>query len=904
MIKLFSEKVNATSTNSDHNILQVESYEEAFFDVYEFELNGQQYIRESIGKVGDNPIISVPIVENGNEYELPFVLMQGPQKVSFKKEEHPQTLVERVIKQSNIKDGSVVNVNYTAPKEELFAEFKKEREESLKDLRAQNAKTLAEVERLRDSILIDNRSDVFKLRTIEQEKLDKYIADKLTDITITNEVLAEKIERDVDLTLEASYSDIVGKIIEARNELKQRRIENVKLVGELTNLERAHIDLQDTVSSNQRSIDKSEKAVNKALSRLGQTNKNLEESKKEFDTIKHALFDSIENAGKKVEEIYAEKANQVGRSAFENIRKSEIIAAVKDSKVQILSELKNTKDLKKQVEQLIQEGINDVQYDPEEGNKKFQQEIRKNISKQFSNEMMSVKRMIEYSAGGGTNAVQYANGGTMNGDLNVTGNILSGGVNLYSIFGAGGGGGRSSVLSQGLGIQDFTYEGLSAVTVGVSQSILSGGSSTAQGQFTLSGAGGTGYNTTIDLGLQRGDSPTFNGLSALSIAGDAVNTTTLSSTGTIFTTGNILSAGVNIDQLFGSGGGGGGSDISGLSGSWQSAYTTMTAASGNWEGTYSTMAANSANWNGAYSTVFANSATWSPAFSSTLASNIAMTEDVGGLVTGTTVAALTGQTFSQIFDTLLFPTVNPVVGSNNSYSLGDNISNLRTIGGVVSQITLNSSASLGTIRLNGVTQGDYAGGMTGITITGPGGPYTPLISGTSIANVAVTNHTVTEGTNSWSGTVTFGQGPMPLDSAGNDFPGIRFAGGTRSNSTSFEGVYPIRLGASTGSGDFTSRSLISHGSNNIECSQDYSETVSIRHRIAIPDAMIDAQTVGWQQYNALTESYSDIAASNFAVTSISVTIEGNSVGYKLYTKTGAPGGGDVSGNPLYRIKFS
>ena len=218
----------------------------------------------------------------------------------------------------------------------------------------------------------------------------------------------------------------------------------------------------------------------------------------------------------------------------------------------------------------------------------------------------------------------------------------------------------------------------------------------------------------------------------------------------------------------------------------------MTAASGNWEGTYSTMAANSANWNGAYSTVFANSATWSPAFSSTLASNIAMTEDVGGLVTGTTVAALTGQTFSQIFDTLLFPTVNPVVGYNNSYSLGDNISNLRTIGGVVSQITLNSSANLGIIRLNGVTQGDYAGGMTGITITGPGGPYTPLISGTSIANVAVTNHTVTEGTNSWSGTVTFGQGPMPLDSAGNDFPGIRFAGGTRSNSTSFEGVYPIR----------------------------------------------------------------------------------------------------------------
>jgi len=899
MIKLFSEKVNATLTNSDHNILQVESYEEAFFDVYEFELNGQQYIRESIGKVGDDPVISVPIVESGNEYELPFVLKQGPQKVSFNKEN--STLIEKVIEQpkfkeveqaikENVEIGKAVNINYSVPKEELFADFKKEREESLKDLRKQNAKTLAEVERLRDSILVENRSDVFKLRTIEQEKLDKYIAKQLTDISRTNEILAEKIEKDVDLTLEASYSDVVSKIIDARSELKQRRIENVKLVGELTTLERAHIELQDTVSSNQSSIEKSEKAVNKALSRLGQTNKSLEESKKEFDSIKHALFDSIEKAGKKVEEVYAEKANEVGRSAFANIRKSEIIAAVKDSKAQILTELKNTKNLKNQVDQLIQEGIDDAQYNPEEGNKEFQKEIRKNISKQFSNEMMNIKRMIEYGAGGGTNAVQYANGGTMNGDLNVTGNILSGGVNLYSIFGAGGGGGRSSVLSQGLGIQDFTYEGLSAVTVGVSQSILSGGSSTAQGQFTLSGAGGAGYATKIDLGLTKGDSPTFLSLSGLTIKSDAITSTSLSSTGNITTTGSIISAGVNIDQLFGSGGGGGGgSDISGLSGSWQSTYTTMTAASGNWEGTYST--------------VFANSATWSPAFSSTLASNIAMTEDIGGLATGTTVAALTGQTFSQIFDTLLFPTVNPVVGSNNSYSLGDNVSNLQTIGDVIN-ITLNSSGSLGTITLNGATQGDYAGGMTGITITGPGGPYTPLISGTSIANASVTNHTVTEGSNSWSGTLNFGQGPMPLDSAGNNFPGIRFAGGTKANSTSFEGVYPIRLGASSGSGNFTSRSLTSHSSNNIECSQDYSETVSLRHRIAIPDAMIDAQTVGWQQYNALTESYSDIAASNFAVTSISVTIEGNSVGYKLYTKTGAPGGGDVSGNPLYRIKFS
>ena len=154
--------------------------------------------------------------------------------------------------------------------------------------------------------------------------------------------------------------------------------------------------------------------------------------------------------------------------------------------------------------------------------------------------------------------------------------ILSAGKDLNEIFQTIGSDARGAVLSEGIGIQDFTYEGLSAQSVAVSQSILSGGASHTQGTLTLSGAGGAGYNTTIDLGLQRGDSPTFNGLSALSIASDSVTTTTLSSTGSvsgeganftslsstgnIATTDNIVSAGVNIDQLFGTSGGAGSVD--------------------------------------------------------------------------------------------------------------------------------------------------------------------------------------------------------------------------------------------------------------------------------------------------------------------------------------------------------
>ena len=290
-------------------------------------------------------------------------------------------------------------------------------------------------------------------------------------------------------------------------------------------------------------------------------------------------------------------------------------------------------------------------------------------------------------------------------------------------------------------------------------------------------------------------------------------------------------------------------------------------------------------------------------YESNLASDLEMTEDIGGLDSGTTVASLTGQTFSQLFDSLLFPTVFPVVGSNNSTNLSDNVSNLQVIGDSIN-ITLNTTANLGTISLNGATQGDYAGAVTAASITGASS-HTPSVGpgDTDIDNVSITGHVVTLGNNRWTLTTTFGQGPMPLDSTGADYPSIRFAGGTKTNSTQFEGVYPIKLGLATGTGDFEDRALVSHGANNIEASQDYSETASIRHRIAISDEQIDGRSVTMQQWNPVAGAYADLAASEFATSSTTFTVEGNTVNYTVFTKDSAPGGGDVSGQPLYRITF-
>ncbi len=82
MIKLFSEEVEVTSTNLDHNTLFVESFEEVFFGVYEFKINDEIVIAEKVGVNQSDPVVSIPVVEaNGNKQEMTFTLKKGKQQV-------------------------------------------------------------------------------------------------------------------------------------------------------------------------------------------------------------------------------------------------------------------------------------------------------------------------------------------------------------------------------------------------------------------------------------------------------------------------------------------------------------------------------------------------------------------------------------------------------------------------------------------------------------------------------------------------------------------------------------------------------------------------------------------------------------------------------------------------------
>ena len=84
-MRLFSEKVNPTFTSSDLNILTVKDYDEVFFDVYEFEINGKKFTAEKVASHDSKPVVDIPIVIDREEFIAPFVLERGSFKIEFNK---------------------------------------------------------------------------------------------------------------------------------------------------------------------------------------------------------------------------------------------------------------------------------------------------------------------------------------------------------------------------------------------------------------------------------------------------------------------------------------------------------------------------------------------------------------------------------------------------------------------------------------------------------------------------------------------------------------------------------------------------------------------------------------------------------------------------------------------------
>jgi len=291
-----------------------------------------------------------------------------------------------------------------------------------------------------------------------------------------------------------------------------------------------------------------------------------------------------------------------------------------------------------------------------------------------------------------------------------------------------------------------------------------------------------------------------------------------------------------------------------------------------------------------------------PTYNSALDSTIAMTQTIGGLSAGTTVADLDGDTISSVLDSLLFPTAPPTFtypGCNIS-----GVSGLKVIGSS-NTFTLTTTANQATLSN---PSGPYTGDVISAKIIDAYGTYSLGVTAPNgVDDYPVNNWIAIQGNQFWYLEVYFATGPMPLDSTNTPYPSAQYLiGDYEMDSARFEGVYPYFLGTSAGENQFTERALISMSANNVECLQNYPEDSGatgnpvLNHRILVPVAR-SAGAITIQVFNpngSGAAAWPDNTAFWTEGAQVQRTIENNLVDYRVFTKDGSSGGANN-----YRLVF-
>jgi len=103
-MRLFSEKVSPTLTDSPLNIIKVQDFSEIFFGVYEVEINKNKYPVEKISEHNGDPVVSIPVEMGGKIANYPFVLTKGKFEVVFNEHSDYVDIFESKIEDSPEED--------------------------------------------------------------------------------------------------------------------------------------------------------------------------------------------------------------------------------------------------------------------------------------------------------------------------------------------------------------------------------------------------------------------------------------------------------------------------------------------------------------------------------------------------------------------------------------------------------------------------------------------------------------------------------------------------------------------------------------------------------------------------------------------------------------------------------
>lgn len=276
---------------------------------------------------------------------------------------------------------------------------------------------------------------------------------------------------------------------------------------------------------------------------------------------------------------------------------------------------------------------------------------------------------------------------------------------------------------------------------------------------------------------------------------------------------------------------------------------------------------------------------------------------------GTTVADISGQTFSDFIDNYVFPTVYSTIGSNLSLVLGGVSTSTVEVGTTISP-TLTATFNQGDIDNGNGTSGPSLVGLPNLyTFTGPGISTSVEVVSSSLSEAITTSNSgysasdAAFGTNRWNIVVDYDQGTGDyFDSKGNidtTLDASRVSG----NTNDYSNIYTGRRYAFYDTGILPSDSSEVRTSTDrafLNASNAGSFTITID---ASEPLVFFAVPAGKSATVLYVESSNADVTGSFSVTTFNVDdAAGNPVSYDIYTST--IGGGGYPSEANYSVTIS
>ena len=246
-------------------------------------------------------------------------------------------------------------------------------------------------------------------------------------------------------------------------------------------------------------------------------------------------------------------------------------------------------------------------------------------------------------------------------------------------------------------------------------------------------------------------------------------------------------------------------------------------------------------------------------YKSALADDIATVNALGGIPAGTTVAQLKNKTFSQLFDELIFPTVNPTFENPTAF------------------LSLKSTSTTPTIQNRG---GDLKSNESFIYINNaPASKKFPT--------------EIPEGSIIYKYRAAYAQGPQPLDSKGNNYQAPLPAGTVDSAAVTINGVYPYFTNKDNNEA-FAKLALTT--SNTLSAVKFKAEGPN-KHIFKLP---VKYTLTKVELLNTLSGKYENYGIDKFTKTTENIEVQGKQVEYAVYTRNDA----GFNGESTFNITFS